>query len=183
MSRGLTAGQIANIEQQSMRVETLLEFYLQDSNTFYYTTGSFPLTITTATAGSQTFTPSSFISDIGGIQESFQARPNSVSIQRTQGNDSFENYLTEDCIGSRVVLYKLFRDNTTAAPDTSNGLMQIFDGVISGLDFELTTDANTFTIRCTGGFADYDKIKGRTSASIPGSLGGQRIYWGSFYLE
>lgn len=166
-----------------MRVETLLEFYLQNSNSFYYTTGSFPLTITTATAGSQTFTPSSFIADISGIQESFQARPNTVDIQRTQGNDTFANYLTEDCIGRRVVLYKLFRDNSTLSPDTSNGLMQIFDGSISGLDFELSTDANIYTIRCTGGFANYDKIKGRTTATIPGGLSGQRIYWGSFYLE
>lgn len=185
MSRGLTAGQIANIEQTTQRVETLLEFYLPGSSNFYYTTGSYPVTVTTATAGSQTFTPSSFIAQIGSVVESYQAQPNSLDLQRTQGTspDTFATKMQETAIGSRVVMYKLFRNTTTTAPDTSNGVIQVFDGSISGIDFELSLESSTYTIRCTSDFGDYDKVRGRTTASIPGGLSSQRIYWGSFYLQ
>lgn len=185
MSRGLTAGQIANIEQNTQRVETLLEFYMPGSSNFYFTTGNYAVTVTTATAGSQSFTPNSFITQIGNITEAYEAQPNSLDIQKTQSTspDTFATKLTESAIGSRVVLYKLFRDTTTAQPDTSNGIIQIFDGSISGIDFELSLEALTYTIRCTSDFGDYDKVRGRTTASIPGGLSAQRIYWGSFYLE
>ena len=185
MSRGLTAGQIANIEQTTQRVEELLEFYMPGSSNFYFTTGQYAVTVTTATAGSQSFTPNSFISQIGNITESFQAQPNSLDIQKTQGTspDTFATKLVESAIGSRVVMYKLFRDTTTQQADTTNGVIQVFDGSISGIDFEQSLESLTYTIRCTSDFGDYDKVRGRTTASIPGALSSQRLYWGSFYLE
>jgi hypothetical protein len=46
-------------------------------------------------------------------------------------------------INRRVVMYKLFRDITTTAPDTTNGLIQVFDGTISGLEIDYGTDTYT----------------------------------------
>jgi hypothetical protein len=80
-------------------------------------------------------------------------------------------------------MYKLFRNTSTAVPDTTNGLIQVFDGTISGLEIDYGTDTYTWTLRLSGDFADYDKIRGRSTADIFGSLQNKTVYWGSFYLK
>ena len=189
MSRGLSANQITNLQQASYRIEELLEIYLP-VNSFFYTTGSYSVAVSTTTSGgSQTFTPRSYISDISGIAETFEPQATTVSLQFQRftvggSDDTFLNSLNSTgIINRRVVMYKLFRDITTTAPDTTNGLIQVFDGTISGLEIDYGTDTYTWTLRLSGDFADYDKIRGRSTADIFGSLQNKTVYWGSFYLK
>lgn len=189
MSRGLTANQITNLQQNSYRIEELVEIYLTGQS-FFYTTGSYNVAVSTPTSGgSQTFTPRSYISTIGEIVETFEAQATEVSLQFERftvggSDDAFLTYLNStDIINRRVVMYKLFRNTSTTAPDTTNGLIQVFDGVISGLDIEYGVDTYTWTLRMPGDFADYDKIRGRSTADIFGALTNKTVFWGSFYLQ
>ena len=185
MTRGLSGGQTTNLAQKDFRVEYLLELYL--TSNFYYTSGPHSIAVTTATAGAQTFNPQSFISQVGSITETFQAQPNSLDIQLSRGvsetYDLLLNNLNLSVINKRLVLYKLFRNTSTAVPDTTNGLIQIFDGTISGMNITNSLDTNVYTLRCTSDFGDYDRIRGRTTASIKGAMQNKKVYWGSFYLE
>lgn len=187
MSRGLSANQITNLQQASYRIEELVEIYLPDGGSFFYTTGSYSVAVSTTTSGgSQTFTPRSYISDISSIAETFEAQATTVSLQFQlfTNEDGFANLIDRtNIINRRVVMYKLFRDITTTAPDTTNGLIQIFDGTISGLEIDYGIDTYTYTLRLSGDFADYDKIRGRSTADIFGSLQNKTVYWGSFYLK
>jgi hypothetical protein len=187
MTRGLSAGQIANLAQKDYRVEYLVELYLESSNNFYYTTGPHSISVTTSTAGAQTFNPQSFIAQVGSITETFQAQPNSLDLQIQRGvyevHDLLLNYLNNTEINKRLVVYKLFRNTSTAVPDTSNGLIQIFDGSISGMTIDTSLETVTYTLRCTSDFGDFDKIRGRTTGDIAGAMSGKKIFWGSFYLE
>lgn len=184
MSRGLTAGQLSVLSANEFRVEELLEIYLPTGEAFY-TTGDMSVTVTTPTGGSHGYSPNGFISQIGNIQESFEAGPNSLDIQFSKfENIGFISVLDDnDIINSRVVLYKLFRNVNDFTPDSTDGLLQIFDGSISGLDIDSNLENKTYTIRCTSDFGDYDKQRGRTTADISGALVGTTIFWGSFYLE
>lgn len=186
MSRGLSANQIINLQQASYRIEELVEIYLTDQS-FFYTTGSYSVAVSTTTSGgSQTFTPRSFISDISSITETFEAQATTVSLQFQlfTNEDGFANLIDRtNIINRRVVMYKLFRNTSTAVPDTTNGLIQIFDGTISGLEIDYGIDTYTYTLRLSGDFADYDKIRGRSTADIFGSLQNKTVYWGSFYLK
>lgn len=185
MARGLSSSQIANLNLNAFRVEDLVEIYLTGGS-YYYTTGNQPLTISTPTAGSQTFTARSFISSIDSIQEQFQPEAVTTAIQFNilSAEDTFLNLLaTTSFINRRVVLYKLFRDISTVVPDTSNGLLQVFDGQISGLEIEHAVETSTYTLRLAGDFADFDKVRGRTTADVVGAMVQRKIYWGNFYLE
>lgn len=188
MSRGLTAGQLSTLAELEYRLETLVEIYLAD-NSWFYTTGDYEASITTATSGgAQTFTPRSFIAQIGSIKETFEASPNSLDLQFSRmtvggADDLFTNYLNNDIIRRRVVVYKLFRAVDTFVANTSNGLIQIFDGNISGMDISTDKTNKIYTIRCTSEFGEYDKVKGRSTANVFGALQDVKIYWGSFYLE
>lgn len=182
MARGLTAGQIANLDLNTYRVEDLVELYFTGGS-FYYTTGNQSVTLTTPTAGSQTFTPRGFISDIGSIDEKFQpeAITTAIQFQTFAPDDSMLTFASQ--INKRVIMYKLFRNVSTVAPDTSNGIIQIFDGVTSGLEIETTPESLTYTLRLTGDFGDFDRVRGRSTADVLGAMIQKKIYWGSFYLE
>lgn len=185
MSRGLTAGQIANLNLNSFRVEDLVEIYLTGAS-YYYTTGDYSVSVTTPSAGTQTFTPRAFISDIGNIEEKFQpeAITTAIQFQRLSSEDTLFNILaTTSFLNKRVVIYKLFRNVSTIVPDTSNGLMQIFDGQISGYEIEHSLETSVYTLRLTGDFGDFDRVRGRTTADVLGAMTQKTIYWGSFYLE
>lgn len=193
MPRGLASGQIANLETDTYVIEDLVEIYLVDNTGtaryFYYTTGATDVTVATPTAGSQTFKSNGFISDLSGVTETFQAQATDMSLQFSRlgifGDDGFLRYLQRDAdiINRRLVMYKLFRDVSTLQPDSTNGLLQVFDGKISGLEVTVSETDQIFTIRITGEFGEYDRIRGRSTSDIVGALYNKTIYWGSFYLE
>lgn len=193
MPRGLSSGNITNLQLDTAIIEDLVEIYLVDNTgttrNFFYTTGATNVTVTTPTAGSQTFVSNGFVSDISGISETFQAQATDMSIQFSRlgifGDDGFLRYIQRDAeiINRRLVMYKLFRDTTTLQEDVTDGLLQIFDGKISGLEITVTETDQIFTLRITGEFGEYEKVRGRSTADIFGALYNRTIYWGSFYLE
>lgn len=184
MTRGLTNAQAQFLIDSDSRIEYLLEIYV--GTNFFYTSGPSTISVTTATAGQQSFVRESFISQIGSITETFQAQPNSLDIQLQRGvaetYDLLLNSLNDTVINKRIVLYRLFRNVTTSVPDTANGLIQIFDGRISGMTIDNSLETNTYTLRCTSDFGDFNKVRGRTTGAIEGAMKGKRIYWGSFHL-
>ena len=189
MSRGLSSAQITNLQQNAYRVEELVEIYLTGTS-YFYTTGSLSLSVSTATSGgSRTFSPRSFISDISSIEETYEAQATTVSLQFERLidgglDDNFLNRLdTTDVLNRRVVIYKLFRNTSTLVPDTTDGLIQVFDGTISGYETEYNEETQTFTLRLSNDFSDYDKIRGRTTADIFGAMYNKTVFWGSFYLR
>jgi hypothetical protein len=188
MSRGLSAGEIAALGTNYSIVEDLVEIYLYEGATArfsYYTTGPYPATVTTSTSGSsQTYTPRSFIANIGNISESYEPGPLTVSFvfQRLYVNatdDYMPQYLENNFLNRRICWHKLFRNTSNYSPDTTNGLLLVFDGVISSLIIEDSLDSKTYTVSAVGAFADYTRVRGRTTADIFGALQGQKIYWGS----
>ena len=188
MTRGLTAGEITALGSAYSIVEDLVEVYLYEGATqrfFYYTTGPYPATVTTSTSGtSQTYTPRSFIANIGNVTETYDPGPLTVSFvfERVYTNatdDYMPTYLENNFLNRRICWHKLFRNTTTYAPDTTNGLLLVFDGVISSLVIEDALDSKRYSISATGAFADYDRVRGRTTADVFGALQGQRLYWGS----
>lgn len=193
MPRGLSSGNITTLQADTVIVEDLVEIYLVDNTGtnrfFYYTTGATNVTVTTPSAGSQTFVTNGFISDVSGITETFQAQATDMSIQFSRlgifGDDGFLRYIQRDAeiINRRVIMYKLFRDTSTFQEDATDGLLNIFDGKISGLEVTVSETDQLFTLRLTGEFGDYDKVRGRSTADIFGALYNKTIYWGSFYLE
>jgi hypothetical protein len=189
MTRGLAVNQVTNLQQSTYRIEELVEIYLSGQS-FFYTTGSFQVSVSTATSsGAKTFLPRSYISDIGTITETFEAQATTISLQfeRLKDGGSDDNFLAflnnTDITNRRVVMYKLFRNTSTVVADTTDGLIQIFDGQISGLEVNYGTDVYTWTLRLSGDFADYDKIRGRSTADIFGAMFNKTIFWGSFYLK
>lgn len=192
MPRGLTSGNILNLQTDTVIIEDLVEIYLVDNTgtarSFFYTTGATNVAVTTPTAGAKTFVTNGFVSTITGITETFQAQATDISIQFSRlgifGDDGFLTYLqSTEIINRSVVMYKLFRDTTTLQEDVTDGLLQTFFGRISGLEITTSEDDKLFTVRLTGEFGDYDKIRGRSTADIFGALYNKTIYWGSFYLE
>lgn len=189
MARGLTAGQITRLQNASDIVEDLLELtFTEGSHSFYYTTGQYASTITTPTSGGAvSFTPQSFISSISSITESYEigSNPCTITFERLKtgsGADLLPTVLnTVNYVRSRVVLYKLFRDANNMTPDTTNGLINYFDGSISGVSIEYTPTTFIYTISCIGAFSDF-RQKGRTTADIAGALNNTKLYWGRFTL-
>lgn len=188
MTRGLTAGEIASLDQTYSIVDDLVELYLFEGATqrfFYYTTGSYPATVTTSTSGSsQTYTTRSFIASVSNVTETYEPGPLTVSfvferVYAGTGEDLMPTYLENNFLNRRICWHKLFRNTTTYAPDTTNGLLLVFDGVISSLVIEDSLETKRYTINAVGAFADYDRVRGRTTADIFGALQGQRLYWGS----
>lgn len=190
MSRGLTANEIANLNLAAYRLEYLVEIYLANNN-FFYTTGDYDVSVSTATSGgSQTFKSRSYIAQIGGIAETYMPSPSNLDLQFHRISvggldDAFTSAsnLNADIINRRVVMYMLFRDKDTFAPDTSDGLIQMFDGKIGGMDVTTTEENITYTIRCTSAFGDYKRIRGKTTADIVGALRGETIQWGGLYFD
>lgn len=188
MARGLTAGQISALASNFSIVEDLVEVYLYEGATqrfFYYTTGNMTTTVTTSTSGtSQTYTPRSFVATIGNVAETYEPGPLTVSfvferVYAGSGDDSMPTYLESNFLNRRICWHKLFRNTTTFAPDTTNGLLLVFDGVINSLVIEDSLTTKRYIIGAVGAFADYDRVRGRTTANIFGALQGQRLFWGS----
>lgn len=186
MSRGLTSGQISLLEQQEIRVETLLELYLINNgvaSTYYYTSGDFEVTIETSTSsGAKTFKSRSFISSLSSINETYEIQPinfNLVFSRISDGgvDDNFLSDLTSTIIRSRVVVNKLFRN----LDYTSGGLVQTFDGQITGLDIVYAPDDVNWILSCSNDFGALAKRKGLSTADCPGALKDRSIAWGRFY--
>lgn len=186
MSRGLTAPQIALLEQQEIRVETLLELYLINNGvaaTFYYTSGDFEVTTTTATSGgAKTFKSRSFVSNLGSVNETYEIQPINFDIVFSRisdggADDDFLSNLNSTIIRSRVVINKLFRN----LDYTSGGVIQTFDGQITGLDVVFATNDINWILRCSNDFGALSKRKGLSTADCPGALRDRTIAWGRFY--
>jgi hypothetical protein len=183
VTRGLTAGQIANLSQQSFRSEDLVGIYFP-SGVQFYTSGAIAVTVTIPNVGNTQFQPNGFLSQIGNVKESFWATPNSLDLQFSRSNTIIDSKFDSDTlINIRVFMYKLFRDTSTTQPDNTNGVIQVFDGTVSGLDIEYALDQVIYTLRCTSDFGDYDKVRGKTTADIDGALLNRKLYWGSFFLD
>lgn len=194
MSRGLTANQISYLTSNHYKVEDLI--YISkiedayDSNDWKYTTGNLSLTasIFPFPAFSQTYTPRSFVAEIGSITESYEPLPTTLTVRFERlsdggSDDTFIDWLrTGNIINKRVILQRLFRNVSTDVPDTTDGLILWFDGRITGLDITTDLDTQSFELRCSNLFADYDRRYGRTTASIVGALNRQKLVWGSNYI-
>jgi hypothetical protein len=182
MARGLSAGEIANLGLETYKSETLVELYLPLFN-FYLTTGDSDVSVNTATTtGSQTFVPESFISDIDSIYETFEPRPIEIGLQFQRLVSGFQPYLNDTAIGSRVVIYKMFRNLSDNTADTTN-LIQVFDGIINSLDVSENPQQKVYNIRCASDFGFFLGQRGRTTANIVGALTNRNIQWGEVKFE
>lgn len=188
MSRGLTAGQISRLNESTSVVEDLVEVSLPNvGEYFYYTTGSYPVTVTTPTATTQTFTPLSFISSIDYITESYDFRPQPITLtfERLVSGGSYDDFVnqlnTGNWVNSSVVIYKLFRDPTTMVPDTTNGLFNMFSGKITNYQILYSERTTTYQLTVSNAYSD-NRVNGRSTANIDGALNGKKLYWGRFTI-
>jgi hypothetical protein len=188
MARGLSSGQISRLNESTAVIEDLIEISLPFvGQYFYYTTGSYPVTVNTPSAGSQNFTPNSFVSDLSYITESYEFTPQPITLtfERLISGGSYDDLVnqlnTGNFINSTVTIYKLFRDPSTMVPDTTNGLFNIFTGKITNFQILYSATTTKYQLACSNGFID-DRVNGRTTADIDGALNGKKIYWGRFTL-
>ena len=181
MARGLSAGEIANLNTNPFRAETLVEMYLASTN-YYLTTGESDITVTTDTSTGQTFSTSSFIADIDSITETFEPRPIEISLQFQRLTGGFTTYLDDTAIGGRIVIYKMFRSLTDNSADTTN-LIQLFDGTINNIDVAETPSDKVYNVRCASDFGFFNTKRGRSSANIVGASQNRSIQWGEIKFE
>ena len=186
MSRGLTAGQIAVLNNSSVIVEDLVEIILTNvSQSFFYTTGSYPLTVTTPTSSTQSFTPNSFISDLGSLTETYEFSPQPITLtfERLASGGDYDDFINQlnasSWTNSRVTIYKLFRDSTTLVPDTTNGLFNMFTGKITNYQTLYDEATTTYQLTCSNAYSD-NRVRGRNTGNIYGALNGKKLYWGRF---
>lgn len=182
MSRGLSAGQISQLNTNPFRAETLVEMYLPSGN-YYLTTGDTNISVNTdTTSGAQTFTSSSFIADIDSIDEVYEPRPIEITLQFQRLSGGYTTYLNNTAITSRLVVYKMFRSLADNSADTTN-LIQIFDGIINNVDVMEDPEQKVFNVRCASDFGFFNTKRGRNSANIIGASQNRTIQWGRVVFE
>ena len=182
MSRGLTAGEIANLNTNPFKAETLIEMYLTSGN-HYLTTGDVDVSVTTdTTTGAQTFLAESFVASIDSIVETFEPRPIEIGLQFQRLTGGFTNFLNDSAIGGRLVIYKMFRNLTNNTADTTD-LIQVFDGTINNIDIAETPSDKVYNVRCASDFGFFNSKRGRSSANIVGASQNRSIQWGEIKFE
>ena len=154
MSRNLTAGQDTLVEANSYIVENLLEI-----GSVYYTTGSFDVDVSTATSGgTQTFISDNKLLTIGNIEERSYFTKSKQGFQFIGADLStplaFEN-------GTRVVIYKLFRNVSTNAVEAA-GAIGVFDGYISSKRLDFDGSNQILQIECSA-----DNVSSYKSLATP----------------
>ena len=182
MARGLSAGEIANLNTNPFKSETLVEMYLP-SNSYYLTTGDVDISVDTdTTSGAQTFVTESFIADIDKIIETFEPRQIEIALQFQRLTGGFSTQLNDTAIASRIVIYKMFRSLSDNTADTTN-LIQVFDGVINSIDTLESPDEKVYNVRCASDFNFFNTKRGRTTANIVGALQSRTVQWGSVEFD
>lgn len=194
MSRPLTSGQTTRLQDNPYIVDTLVEI-----GNYFFTTGDKDVDLSTATSGgTQTFTADNSLQVFGSIAELYRPNTSTVNLQFGTFDQTFINniantqtvYLTQSettltrvehrFYNTDVVIHKLYRNPLSQIPDTSN-YITVFNGKISGIDTNISQDSQVLNVRVSSLFADFNRVKSRSSIDFPYANQNQKIYWG--YLD
>lgn len=184
MARTLTAGQQSAIEANPYRAERLLELQTP-AGSYYYTTGQFDVSASTATSGgSQTYLASNGIEIFGDIVENYELGITELQINIGDVSDTIYDNITRtantyDYQKTAVNLYWLFRDPSTGVADTSN-IITLFQGSISKLDSARTADDFILIIRASNNFTNFDLVNGRKTSDFVQNT--YTVYWGGLVI-
>lgn len=191
MTRGISAGDLTALQNQSMILEDHLKItqrtgqsangsaYNWITGTVYrYTSGAYDAVI----SGDGTYVPQSFIRSINYTDETYELSPSGVSITIETLTQSFIDTLTTDSQNSTAIeLWRAFRNPTTLAIDAR---FKVFDGYVTGIDIVGSVSSQAVIIRANSNFAQLDKPHGRTVSDL--NLGyNDRItlQWGSYQIQ
>jgi len=182
MSRGLNATSISNLSQTTYVAETLVEI-TTTNNSYYYTTGFSDVTCSTTTiASSHTFLASNQVSVVGNIVESYDPSQGEFTLQIDTTDTSIITALTgTNFLKTRISSYKMFRNNSTNAADTTN-LIQLYDGYVTDVTVQGGRDSLSIQLKSRTIFNSLDTIKGRTNHDLEPQTG-TAIVWGSIQWQ
>ena len=177
MSRGLNATIISNLNQSVYQAETLLEV-ITTSFSYYWTTGFTDVSLSTPTiATSHTFQTANNVTVAGQLQESYDPSLGDFTIQIDTSNVLLIEHLTTNFLKTRITAYKMFRDSTTNAADTSN-LILVNDGYVTDVVLQGGQDIMTIEMKCKNLFTSLNTKKGRISHDLEPPIG-VNIVWGT----
>jgi hypothetical protein len=181
MSRGLNATQIGYLNQSSYSSEILIEIF--GSSFLFYTTGFSDVgPITTGSyATPHTFLANNQMSIVGNLVEKFDPLAGEFTLQISTTSSALINALANNFLKTRIVAYKMFRDNTTNAADTTN-LIQLYDSYVSDCNIQGGQDSITIELKSRSALVALDTVRGRTNIDIEPPLGVQ-IVWGTIQWQ
>lgn len=181
MSRGLNATSISNLGQTTYTAETLVEI-TTSTTSFYYTTGHSDVTCTTSTVpASHTFLANNQISVVGNTEESYDPSQGNFTLQLDTTDTGVITTLSTNFLRTRITAYKMFRNNSTNAADTTN-LIQLTDGFITDATVQGGRDNLSIQLSSRPIFNSLTSKVGRTNHDLEPQTG-VTIVWGSIQWQ
>lgn len=178
MARTLSSSNLASLSSETIVVEDLLEIYTGAGVNYFYTTGNSNITVSTPTQpAGQSFIYQNGITIIGNMVESFIPTESEIILTIDTLDNTIITNLETKLQKCRLVIYKMFRDSTTNAADTTN-LITIFDGTAASMDISAGDSGQSVQVKYKNLFTNFNVIKTRTNSQLEPSLGA-KMYWGS----
>lgn len=187
MARTLTSGQQTALEANPYRAERLLEIQTP-AGSYYYTTGQFDVSASTATSGgTQTYQRAGAIEIFGEITEAYDLGINELQITVSDISDVLYDNVTRtsndfDFQRTAINLYWLFRNVSTGVADTSN-IITLYQGVITKLEAVRTEDNFVLVIRAANKFSNFDLINGRKTSDFSAGQNTYPVYLGGVQIQ
>lgn len=181
MARTLTAAQQSSLTANPFRAERLIEIITPDT-TLRYTTGQIPVSIILPDSTTGTFESDHGLELLTDINELYDFGVTEVVLQIGDLSDVVYDDLVRastlfDFTRTQVNIYLLFRDVTTTLP-YANDYITLFSGFVVKLDVRRTPNDLVINLRANNQFANFDKVNGRKTSSLPGALTADKIEFG-----
>lgn len=162
------------LTDSAIRVQNLVEI-----GSLYLTDGPFPISVSTPTAGVQTFDSTSMISNIDSISTEYFATAISANITFDTLDETVADTLlaAANYLDTEVYIYKMISDPTTFAE--LGTLYQIFDGFVTGLSQKRENNRISITVSIGNEFSGFQKETGRYTTDFGDVANLTNIQWGS----
>lgn len=181
MSRITNATIINNLNQATYVAETLIEI-VTGTTSYYYTTGQSNVSCSTTTIPtSHTFLANNQVSVVGNLVESYDPSQGDFTLQIDTNDTTLINTLTTNFLRTRITAYKMFRDNSTNAADTTN-LIQIYDSYVTDVTVQGGQTGLSIQMKSRTLFNGLNTKKGRTNHDLEPPTG-VNIVWGSIQWQ
>lgn len=183
MARDLTANQQSRIQDNPYRVERLVELQTP-AGSYYYTTGEFDVSATTATGGgAQTYLANNGIEMFGEIVETHNLAINEIQISIGDVSDTIYDNITRqandyDFQRSLVNIYWLYR-NASSGVAYSSDIITLFQGVMASVNFNRTETDAVLNIRANSRFSNFSLSNGRRTSDFVKGQFATTVKWGN----
>tara|TARA_R100000231_G_scaffold134168_1_gene107515 strand:+ start:490 stop:1047 length:558 start_codon:yes stop_codon:yes gene_type:complete len=111
------------------------------------------------TLGSDTYSPSSYLLEVGDPNESRDLRVNNLTVQFSGVGDIYKSaFLNNNWINRTALIYRAFFDEDT---NILVNYFTIFNGLITGWEYRESSGSAEFSVQLASHWADFQKPAGR----------------------